>query len=462
MKVRTRFVVSFTYVLLVVIVALTVPLGIVLRDRARAELEALALTNAQTIAALLDAERLGRGRPRERLDRDVARFASDVGGRVVVLDADGTVVADSDEEDLGQDFVTPGRPEVAAALDSTATAGVRASRDEGGDIVVAAAPVIDAGSLVGAVRISRDVADVQRNVTTATAAIAAVAVAGLVAGLVLAFVLAGSMARPLSRLAAAARRLGHGDLTSRAGVAEGGDEVEQLASSFDEMADRLERTVEAQREFVANASHQLRTPLTGVKLRIGSAIARTNDPVVERELRATEVEVDRLAGIVDRLLAMARDIEEGQETHVDIAEAASRATERWAERASRAGSAISSSGSGEPAVALANPDDLDQVLDVVLDNAVAYGSGPIELRAERTGARAILTVRDHGPGIPADDVPKVTERFFRGRNAPGGGSGLGLAIAKELVEKWGGSLRIANEDGVGMRVEVRLRALDAP
>ena len=167
MKVRTRLVASFSYVLLVVIVALTVPLAIVLRDRARSELESVALTNAQTIAAVLDGRRLEPGR-QERLADDVERFADDVEGRVVVLDGGGTVVADSDGEDVGQAFATSGRPEVRGALDSIASAGVRESRDEGGDIVVAAAPVIDGGTLIGAVRISRDVEDVQRNVTRAT------------------------------------------------------------------------------------------------------------------------------------------------------------------------------------------------------------------------------------------------------------------------------------------------------
>jgi signal transduction histidine kinase len=458
-KVRTRFVLSFTYVLLVVIVALTVPLAIALRDRARSELEALALTNAQTIAALLDSDRLEGGGPRDRLARDIERFASDVGGRVVVLDAAGIVVGDSAGEDLGQDFATPGRPEVSQALNSVVSAGVRASDDEGGDIVVAAAPVIDRGELVGAVRISRDVAQVQRNLTGATIAIGFVALAGLIAGLILAFVLARSLARPLSRLAAASRRLGRGDLASRAGpVTEGGDEVEQLAASFDEMADRLERAMLAQREFVANASHQLRTPLTGMKLRLDSALASTTDPSTQAQLRATSVEVDRLAAIVERLLVMAREIEEGRETHVDLAEAAARAVERWLERAEHAGASITAR--GETVVALADPDDVDQVLDVALDNAVTYAPGPIEILTERSGSRATMKVRDHGRGIAEEELPRVSERFYRGDEAPAGGSGLGLSIAKELVERWGGSITITSPEEGGTTVDVRLRAVE--
>jgi signal transduction histidine kinase len=459
MKVRSRLVWSFAYVLLVVIVALTVPLAIVLRDRARSELEALALTNAHSIAGLLDARQLEGGGAQHRLTREIERFA-DVAGRVVVIDEQGVVVADSAGEDVGQQFATPGRPEVLNALRSIASADTRASQDEGGDIAVAAAPVIDEGRLVGAVRVSRSVADVQSNVTRATLAIAAVATAGLIAGLVLAFVLAGSLARPLSRLAGAARRLGRGEFETRAGHVEGGDEVEALAGSFDEMADRMERTVRAQREFVANASHQLRTPLTGMKLRLESAAASAADPILAQEIRAADAEVDRLAGIVDRLLSMARDIEEGLEAHVDVADAVARAIDRWQDRAARADARLSAEG-GEHAVALSDPRDLDQVLDVVLDNAIAYAPGPIELRTARSDSRVTLTLQDHGAGIDHEDLPRVTERFYRGRGAPAGGSGLGLAIAKELVEKWGGRLVVSNLDGGGTRVEIVLRSVES-
>ncbi|HEX7247431.1 MAG TPA: HAMP domain-containing sensor histidine kinase [Actinomycetota bacterium] len=464
MKVRTRLVVSFVYILLVVIVALTIPLGIVLRDRARSELEALVLTNAQTIAVLLDDNRVaGTQRERRALTASVLRYASDVGGRVVVLDVDGTVIADSQQgEDLGEDFATPGRPEVTSALASQPSVETRMSLEEGGEIVVAAAPVIDEQRLVGAVRVSRGVDRVQDNVRRATLAIVIVAVAGLVAGLALAVALAGSLARPLTRLAAVARQLGRGDLSTRAGEIEGASEVQDLAGSFDEMADRVERTVRAQREFVANASHQLRTPLTGMKLRIESAIAESSDERVNSQLRAADMEVDRLAEIVQRLLTMAREIEEGKQTHADVRTAISNAVDRWQERAVRAGSAVVVTPSGDEAgtdeaVALVGPDDLDQVLDNLIDNAIAYGAGPIELGSALDQGRVVVTVRDHGPGIPHDERDRVTERFYRGRASQGEGSGLGLAIARELVERWNGTIDVQAAEGGGASIAIRLR-----
>jgi signal transduction histidine kinase len=463
MKVRTRLVVSFAYVLLVVIVALTVPLTIVMRDRARSELEALTLTNAQTIAAVLNQARLGdEPRVRRALVRDMRRYAAEVGGRVVILDANGIVLADSDGADIGSDFATSGRPEVGRALASQAVAEVRRSEDAGGDIAVAAAPIIDEGQLVGAVRISRGVRTVQDNVGRATAAIVAVALGGLLAGLAIAVALARSLARPLSRLAAAAQRLGAGDLSTRAGKLEGGTEVDELAGSFDEMADRFERTVRGQREFVANASHQLRTPLTGMKLRLEAAIAETPDEAARTQLQAADREVDRLAQIIERLLTMASQIEEGRVPHADLADAVGRAVQRWHERAAKASSSLIDEGATDRATlsAVADLDDLDQVLDVLIDNALIHGAGRVEVSATANGERATVSVRDHGPGIPPDEHARVTERFFRGRGAPAGGSGLGLAIARELAERWGGGIEVHAGDG-GTRVDVWFRAVGA-
>ena len=144
--------------------------------------------------------------------------------------------------------------------------------------MVAAAPIIDDASpgssqttIAGAVRITFEVQTVTDTVRNITLGIIVIGIGGLLAGMLIAFGLAGSLARPLTRLAATAKRLGDGDLTARAGDIKGPREVEDLATSFDEMADRVERTFEAQRSFVANASHQLRTPLTGMKLRIERA-----------------------------------------------------------------------------------------------------------------------------------------------------------------------------------------------
>jgi signal transduction histidine kinase len=219
------------------------------------------------------------------------------------------------------------------------------------------------------------------------------------------------------------------------------------------MASRVERTVRAQREFVANASHQLRTPLTGIKLRLEAGIAESDDEEVRTQLRAADREVERLSQIIERLLTMASQIEEGTVPHADLGDAVERAVHRWRERAARGATQVSKQVDAADLAVAADPADVDQVLDVLIDNALTHAAGPIRVIASAGPGRAIVSVADRGPGIPEDELARVTERFFRGRGAATGGSGLGLAIARELAERWGGALDLRAEDE-GTRVDV--------
>jgi len=442
---RARLVWSISYILLAVIVALTIPLAINLARRGTSELESDTLITAQTLGAYVGAENIDDPKALAR----IAQAAPEEIERIVITDLDGTVVYDSSGALLGRDFANGLRPEIDAALQGQPNAETRFSETDGHDNLYAAAPIIDE-RIVGSIRLTRSAQQVNDKVHSTWAALGLVGLASLLAGIVIAYGLAGSLTRPLQRLADAAHDLGEGDLSSRVGDIEGSAEVHELAGSFDEMAERLERTVQAQREFVANASHQLRTPLTGMKLRLESAVEMTQDPELRRQLEATEAEVDRLSQIVDRLLVMARHIEEGAASRVELGQAISEAVDRWNDRASRLGSTLTAGGQG--GAAHADPTDVDQILDNLLDNATAYAPGPIKLAHGATDGRAWVTVRDHGPGIPAEERARVTERFYRGQGAPAGGSGLGLAIARELVEKWAGTLTVADAEGGGTEI----------
>jgi signal transduction histidine kinase len=386
----------------------------------------------------------------------VTDAAGQVGGRVIVVDQDGTLVADSEGPgELGTAFDTPGRPEIARALAGTPNSQIRDSADLGHDIIATAVPVQDEGEIVGTVRITKNVQQVNDNVRNVTLGLIAIGVAGLVAGLVLAFALAGSLSRPLTRLARTAKDLGEGDLSARAGEVRGPSEIEELGRSFDEMAQRVERSVQAQREFVANASHQLRTPLTAMKLQIESAITDATEDKVRERLLAADREVDRLSEIVDRLLVMAREIEEGTSARVDVEVAARRAVARWSDRATQRHSSLEFRGEGGSA--RADPTDLDQIFDNLIDNATSYAPGEVVVETASANGRVVVAVRDRGHGIPSEEVARVTERFYRGKEAPAGGSGLGLAIARQLAEKWGGTLTVQSTPGEGTRVEVALQ-----
>lgn len=451
------------------IVALTIPLAINLGARAKSELESQALLSAQTIAAGIGKEGLVAG---PALDRQVKAYAAQVDGRLIVMDRSGEVLSDSDVYGTGDNYANCLRPEVLAALGLVCTADrtivrtaptantiVRYSKDESADLLLAAAPILDEGIVAGAVRITKNIREVTDAVRNVRIGIVVIGLVGLLAGMLIAFALANSLASPLSRLAAAARRIGGGDLSARVGDVGGAREIHDLGESFDEMADRVERTMRAQREFVANASHQLRTPLTGMKLRLESATQAAEDPELRRQLEAADAEVDRLAETVDRMLVMANRIERGDAVAVDLRETAQRAAQRWQTRAEHLGTEVRAP-DARGAAALSNDVDLDQIVDNLIDNGLSHGRGPIDIETGRRGDRAFLAVSDHGTGIAETERHKVTERFYRGGRTPGG-SGLGLAIARDLAEKWGGSLSVGSSPDGGARIELLLRAVDA-
>jgi signal transduction histidine kinase len=432
-------------------------LAINLQRRVLSEVQSSAEAGALLVAANIGGARTAHP---TILQRYVTQhFPDQENGRVIVIDPDGVLIADSTgSQNLGQNYATPRRPELMRVLQTPeATSEIRHSDTLGQDLLVAAAPIIDETTLYGAVRVSQLMGDVQERGRRVIAGLVIIGLGALFAGLIVAFVLAGSFSRPLRKLAAVAKRLGGGDLTARAETIEGASEIVQLARSFDDMADRVEATVKAQREFVSNASHQLRTPLTGMKLRIEAAMAGGPSEDVRRQLEAADTEVDRLAEIVNRLLVMARRIEEGGPSEIDLDEAVHRALERWRERASQQGATLTATGEGGRA--LGESADLDQILDNLIDNAVAYAPGPVVIETGRADGRAFLAVKDVGPGIAADERHRVTDRFFRGRTAPKGGTGLGLAIVRDLAEKWGGTVIVGPADGGGTRIEVRLNAV---
>ncbi|MEX0984031.1 MAG: HAMP domain-containing sensor histidine kinase [Actinomycetota bacterium] len=449
MKLRTRLVIAIGYILLAVIVALTIPLAVTLAGRAKSDLEARTLLDAQTIAGYIGAENLTQPRALARIIEDTTPAAIE---RVVVVDVNGIVLLDSAGTATGEDFTNGERPEIDTALTGLPTAEERFSETEGANIMVAAAPIIDE-TIVGALRLTRDYGEVDAAIGRTIRGLIVIGAAGVLAGVLIAFALAGSLAGPTQRLASTARRLGAGDLSARAGDIGGAAEVVDLARAFDEMAARLERTVRAQQEFVANASHQLRTPLAGMKLRLEGAIdASEEGSDVRRQAEAADREVDRLAAIVTGLLETANRMEQGRGATEDLREAANRTLERWHERAMSAGAALSVS--GDPAFVEADRTDLDQILDVVLDNAIAYAPGPISVTTAADARSATIRIRDDGPGIPAAEQERVTERFYRGSSATAGGSGLGLAIAKQLAERWSGSLELTSDGPRGTAVVV--------
>jgi signal transduction histidine kinase len=453
---RIRLLAAFAYVLVLVLVALAVPFALNVSDRVETEVESQAASQAHLIAASVT----GRLDEPASLQQIVRRAGDDVQGRVVVVGARGRLLADSAGDGLvGTSYAD--RPEIRATLaDGTVEQGRRRSETLDEELLYTAVPVVQNGRPVGAVRVTRSVVPIQDRVWRDRLAVAGIAAAALTLGLALAWLLAGSLARPLRGLAATARRIGAGDLAARAEVI-GSTEHREVATAVNDMAARLGRVLEAQREFVANASHQLRTPLTGLRLRLESAALRTDDPELERDLAAAERETERLSQLLTALLTLAREGgEPAAPRPVDLAAAADLACERWRVEAEGAGRQILC-GDGPPLWAAASEADVAIVLDNLIENALRYSppGTDVEVEWSARGTIAAVAVLDRGPGFDEDEVEQVFERFARGsasRSAPG--TGLGLAVVRTLARRWGGDATIAARPDGGARVEVTLPA----
>lgn len=453
MSLRTRLLAAFAYVLILVIVALEVPLVLNVSRRVDAEVKAHAAAEAQLVAASASGElESGDTRDLEQIVREAGRES---GGRVIVVARGGRLVADS----AGAQGNYGDRPEIQAALDGRIAQGRRFSDTLNESLLYTAVPIVVGNDVGGAVRVTQSVDAIDRRVRRDVLGLVGIGLMALVLGLAFAWFLAGTLARPLQRLAATARRVEAGDLGARADP-EGSREHREVALAFNDMTDRLEQVLAAQREFVANASHQLRTPLTGLRLRLEAATLKAG-PELSEELDAAEREVDRLARLLTALLTLAREGDRPPARQaVSVAEVLERALERWEERGAQSGHRFRLD-RRDPGVAVVSDEDLAIVLDNLIENALVYspGGGTITMRCDRDGGEVVFAVEDEGPGLNTGEEEQVFERFARGSRSQGThGTGLGLAIVATLARRWGGSARIANRPEGGARAEVRLPA----
>ena len=456
MSLRGRLLLASAYMLVVVIVALEVPLALNLSRRVDAEIKSEARGQAQLLAAGAS----GRLNNRGRLNALVERSARDLGGRVIVVDARGALLADSAGAAAGAAISYASRPEIASALAGRPSQGTRRSESLGEELLFTAVPVLEDGRRVGAVRVTQGVDDVQREIRNDVIALIGVGVLALLLGLAVAWFLAGSLARPLRELAGTARRVTGGDLDARAEM-QGPAEQREVAGAFNDMTARLGASLRAQREFVANASHQLRTPLTGLRLRLEAATLKNRDATVERELVAAEHETRRLARLLSELLMLAGERERPAPQPVDVGEAVAAACMRWQGPADRSDHALLVE-EGDPAEVAASAEDMAAMLDNLLENALNYSPPGTEVTIGwHPDGRAIrIGVADRGPGVSEHDRERAFERFYRGDAGRSGaaGTGLGLSVVESLARRWEGGAQLSSRPGGGALAELVLPA----
>lgn len=443
-----------SYLLVLALVSLGVPLALSLSRRVDTEVRSQARSQADVVA--ISASAAIAPPELDDLNRLAHTAGAAIGGRIVIVDRVGRALADSaGSASLGLGYES--RPEVAAALSGRRVQDRRRSRTLDAELLVTAVPVVRNGRPVGAVRVTQSVEAVRKAVRSNVLGLVGLGVSVLVLGFVVALVLARQLSGPMVRLRAAAQRVAEGDLTTTARV-EGPAEQRELARAFNAMTARVARALAAQESFVADASHQLRTPLTGVRLRIEEARAGRLPEAAERHLRAATGELDRMAHVIDELLLLSRTGErDAPGEPLELVGVADAACGRWTAAAAERGQSLTLEARVDSAEVWCARSDLDRALDAVIENALRYSPDGSAVTVRVTAGA--IEVLDQGPGLSDADSEAVFERFRRGEAARGGGvpgTGLGLTIALEMMRRWGGEATLENAPGGGARARLSL------
>ncbi len=274
------------------------------------------------------------------------------------------------------------------------------------------------------------------DLTKELALIGAVAVAAIGVAVVVALLYAGRLVRPLEELAGAADRLGLGDSTPL-GRRYGIQELDRVAEGLDGSVQRINDLLAAERDFSVDASHQLRTPLTALSMRLEEMMAAADYPEIVREEGAAALaQTERLADVVSQLLGRARRPARGAPTVASVDDIVGQQVVEWEPAFRRLGRRLTVVGE-KGLLAFATPGGASQVIATLLDNALVHGAGTVTIRTSRTRRSVVIEVRDEGGGVPADLAPRIFERSVSGSPT---GTGLGLALARAIAAADGGQV----------------------
>jgi signal transduction histidine kinase len=380
-------------------------------------------------------------------------YTQRTGARVVIVDSRGVSLIDT-EQSAHRDLST--RPEIAIALKGQRAVGRRKSTTLGTNLLYVALPITSSAIVHGAVRLTLDTAHVDAHIGRFWFALGAIAalVLAIIAGV--GSVLARSVTRPVRRLNDAALRFAGGDLRVDATAERGPPELRQLSSTLAMMAGRLAVLLDEQRAFVADASHQLRTPLTSLRLRLENLQAHM--PSAEAaEVDSAIDEIERLSALVTDLLQLARADQPATSEPHDLAALCADRVDTWGAMAEANDVTLVLIGADQPVMVSSAPGAIEQILDNALDNAlkVSPPGGEIRITIEGTSSEVRLTIADEGPGLSDPDKDRAVRRFWRG-DASTAGTGLGLAIAAALARTSEGELRLHDSAGGGLAVVLTL------
>ncbi|MET8848718.1 HAMP domain-containing sensor histidine kinase [Amycolatopsis sp. NPDC004625] len=398
------------------------------------------------------------------IDPDLTRYNEVYGVQVVVVDQDGKPFASSlgasaARIDLKADRVSGPMHEALAGRRSQPT-GVLMPWDS--TPLVLAEPVLADGEVHGAVLTVSGTGAERADVLWWWLLLAAGGILAFTLALAVAIPVVRWILRPVHRLDDATGALVAAVVGGReaepVGESGGPPELRQLGRSFDRMASSVSGALAAQRAFVADASHQLRNPLTALKIRLGNLEGHVDDEPAAADLEAARIDAGRLHQILDGLLSMARAEASGGELDpVVLDEAVAERVADWTVVGEARDVRLVVETAGDGLTVRMPPRGAETILDALLDNALKFTASGTEIRVTVTREvdKVRLSVRDHGPGLRPDELDRARDRFWRSpahQNVPG--SGLGLAIVSEIVAHSDGELELDLPEGGGLRISM--------
>lgn len=459
---RRRLVSTYVLLLCMVLLALEVPLAVSLTNRETQRVLADRLADATRFAAL--AAPALRGNEFDTVKAELRRYYDLYGIGSVLLDQDAQVKSVFGGPLPGDERMHP------------AIRGALAGRQMGTPTtlwpwqeqpLIVAVPVNDGGAVLGTVVTISPTSRNRRAVISSWLELGLLGLLAVVACVVTALRMAGWVLRPVTRLDAVAHEIAAGDSRARVQPEHGPPELRRMSASFNEMADAVAEALERQRSFVAHASHQLRNPLTVLRLRVEDLGTKlVDDEFARTDHEIALAETDRLADVLDGLLALAR-AERGQKqvVVVDAVEVARNRWLAWRPMTERRGVDLVTLVPDQPLYARHVATALDQSLDALIDNALKFtpagGRVEIEVAAHDDGVQVV--VRDNGCGMTEEQCRLATERFWRAPDAQNvEGAGLGLPIVMVLVEASGGRFTLRPAEPRGLEARMWFPAGPAP
>ncbi|TWV55553.1 HAMP domain-containing histidine kinase [Streptomyces misionensis] len=457
-----RLLLSHLSLILLVLLTLEVPFGVFYARSELARFSRTAEQGAMTLAEVCE-DKMEHGLTADLPDLALA-YGRRTGGTVLVADHRGVVLTDTAAHAaVGEDLSA--EPDISAALHDRPTVGARRAPPADGDFLFVTVPGGSGPAVPCVVRTVYALGPLKARVRATWLVLAAVGLGVLAAASLIGFALARSITRPVQALERATAQLAEGRITDPPATDHGPPELRRLATSFTRTATRLQHLLKAQQAFASDVSHQLKTPLTALRLRLENFEPHLA-PCAQDSLDKALGELERLSRMVQGLLALARlENTEIRAEAADLNAVVSDRADIWtAFAAEQQVDIIVTGGASFPVLAV--PGALEQIIDNLLSNALRVSAPGTSVtlavvtapaRGTRTPPMAELHVIDQGPGMTETERHRAFDRFWRAPHADHDGTGLGLPLVRHLTRAGGGDVTLEAAPGGGLDAVVRLR-----